>query len=562
MSQELLIDMFYAAPELWYLLALAFVVLLVLGFYFSIANLKLRQKNYFLNRDRLRYIETLYASKDGYFAFVYPDDKVNDPRKSVFQRCSRRLAIMLSLSEGTKTKFEDVLKGFCKKSAPRLQKYLDFLRDEGVSFEDEFTTKDNKCYRLYGSRINGLDGSIYCDIIWFKDISEEQSFIKSLEEEKQKLSQNLIKLEDMIDNIPYPVWLRDEDLNLLLINKKYIEFVGAKDKKSAISTKHEILTTTGESASKNLALIASTINKPKKQKVSINKDGKRLTFDVIETPFYSDNNMNKICTVGSLVETTELSDLKRNIKHHHSSHLEILGSLGTAFAVFDASLKLSFHNKAFALLWKLEEVWLESLPTYPMFLDLIRSKRMLPEVPNFSQYKNDETKEFSSILEAKEDLLHLPDGKTFRRLRAPHPMGGLIFAFEDISDRLATRRAYNELLMVRQEILNNLTEAVAIFESDSRLKFYNKSFALLWKNKDSFLKKEPTFLELTETHKKFFDKIADWDNLKKNMFEHITSISTKSFVLSRNDGTDIEVSSNVLSDGSIMVTYNELENKK
>lgn len=79
MNEALLIDMFYAAPELWYTLGLGLAVLLFLMGAQGINILKLRQKNYFLNRDRERYAETLYASKDGYFAFIYPDEKVNDP---------------------------------------------------------------------------------------------------------------------------------------------------------------------------------------------------------------------------------------------------------------------------------------------------------------------------------------------------------------------------------------------------------------------------------------------------------------------------------------------------
>ena len=72
MSTALLADMFYAAPELWYGIGAVLLFLLGAWFFTLLKLLKLRQKNYFLNRDRERYAETLYASKDGYFAFVYP----------------------------------------------------------------------------------------------------------------------------------------------------------------------------------------------------------------------------------------------------------------------------------------------------------------------------------------------------------------------------------------------------------------------------------------------------------------------------------------------------------
>ena len=49
MNEALLIDMFYAAPELWYTLGLGLAVLLILMGAQGINILKLRQKNYFAN---------------------------------------------------------------------------------------------------------------------------------------------------------------------------------------------------------------------------------------------------------------------------------------------------------------------------------------------------------------------------------------------------------------------------------------------------------------------------------------------------------------------------------
>lgn len=192
---QLLTDMYYAAPELWYLLAGAVLALVAVIVWEAVKILRLRQKNYFLNRDRERYAETLYASRDGYFAFIYPDEKVNDPRKSILEHCSRRLAVMMNLPEGTKSSFEDILKNFYKDDIKKIQKYVSLLRDEGVSFDDEFILKSgNKFLRLAGSRINGLDGNVYCDMIWFRDVSYETNKIARLEEEKEKPRQDWFSL--------------------------------------------------------------------------------------------------------------------------------------------------------------------------------------------------------------------------------------------------------------------------------------------------------------------------------------------------------------------------------
>ena len=186
MNEALLIDMFYAAPELWYTLGLGLAVLLFLMGAQGINILKLRQKNYFLNRDRERYAETLYASKDGYFAFIYPDEKVNDPCKTVKERCSRRLAVLMNLPGGTASVFEDILNRFTREDAGKIRKYVACLKEDGISFEDEFVLKNsNRHLNLSGSRINGQDGNVYCDMIWFRDVSRETNKIDYLEEEKK-----------------------------------------------------------------------------------------------------------------------------------------------------------------------------------------------------------------------------------------------------------------------------------------------------------------------------------------------------------------------------------------
>lgn len=550
-----MLDMFYAAPELWYLLLLVFLTLFGFLFYFEIRILKLTQKNYFINRDRERYAETLYASKDGYFAFIYPDEKVNDPQNFIKERCSRRLAVILDLPQGTASNFDDVLKCFYKDDAKKIIKYVTLLREDGVSFEDNFILKTNdRQLNLTGARINANDGNLYCDMIWFRDISNETRLISTLENNKKAAQLKSQQLEDIIDNLPYPAWLRDDRLNLVLVNKKYLEFNKGTNKYDIIQHQIEICGTNNTSVSKPLAEQAQSLNRTQTQKVSLIKNGQHCSFEVWETPFHLEGYLDKIWSVGALIDITELDSLKRNLKLHQNAHLEILGTLGTAFAVFAGNTKLSFYNKAFATLWQLDTDWLDSSPSYPSFLENVREKRLLPEVPDFKSYKNDELSAFNSILEPKEDLLHLPNGNTVRRVRSPHPMGGLVFAFEDVSDRLATQRAYNALVQVQKEILDNLFDAVIIFGSNGRLNAYNQAYLSLWNIEEIFLQKEPSLAELLEEQHHFFDNVEDWQGLKDDIIRHLTNANTKTFCLTRNDGIQIEILSSLLSDGSIMVT--------
>jgi len=555
MNKELMQDMFYAAPELWYILATVFIVLFVSLLFSQIKVLKLTQKNYFINRDRERYAETLYASKDGYFAFIYPDEKVNDPQNFIKERCSRRLAVILDLPNGTSSSFEDVLKCFYKEDAKKISKYISLLQEDGVSFEEDFVLKsNNRRLNLTGTRINASDGNLYCDMIWFRDVSDEATQIATLENEKKAAVLRNQQLEDIIDNLPYPAWLRDDNLNIVLINKKYLEFVKGANKYDVIQHQIELTSQNNTSVSKSLAEQAQTLNRAQKQAVNLIKQGQLCSFEVWESPFHLGGFLDKIWSVGALIDITELDSLKRHLKQHQNAHLEILGTLGTAFAVFDSSYKLSFYNKSFVSLWQLDVDWLDETPSYSSFLENVREKRLLPEVPDFRSYKNDELKAFSTILEPKEDMLHLPNGNTIRRVRSPHPMGGLVFAFEDVSDRLATRRAYNALLQVQEEILNNLFDAVIIFGSNGRLKAYNQAYLSLWSLEELFLQKEPSISELLEEERHFFDNVENWAELKEDIIAHLMNANTKTFRLIRNDGVQIEILSSLLSDDSIMVT--------
>ena len=301
--------------------------------------------------------------------------------------------------------------------------------------------------------------------------------------------------------------------------------------------------------------MAHAINRGKKNTVSTIKNGERLVMEAFETPFHAEESLDKIFTAGTLVDVSELDELKRNLKVHQNAQLEILGTLGTAFAVFNQHLKLAFHNQAFARLWQLDETWFDQEPSYAMFLDTIREKRLLPEVPDYVMFKGEEQKKFTQIIEPQKDMLHLPNGKTLRRLRAAYPTGGLIFAYEDITDRLAATSAYNALLSVQKEMLENLFDAVLIFGSNGRLNFYNNAYLKLWKAQKTFLTQEPNLEEILDSQHIFFSAKENWESLKKEITAHLLSMTTKTFILNRKDGTDIEVASSNLSDGSLMITY-------
>lgn len=561
MDMELLQDMYYAYPELWYVLGGVFFLLVCLLLFFMFSLLKGKQKYYFLKRDRERYAETLYASRDGYFAFIYPDEKINDPRNAIIERCSRRLSVILNLEKGSKSDFNDVLKNFYKDDAKKICKYVGLLKEEGIAFEDVFALKSSDKYiRLEGVRINGSDGNIYCDMIWFRDVTKSTNRIKKLEEEKEKTLISINQKQELLDNLPFPIWLRNSNFEIVQHNKKFAEFLTGKNKENISENHLEIIGSNGESVSRDLAEKSHKTMKQTKGISSVAVKGKRLAMEAFETPFCFDGSLDKIFSAGCLIDVSELDEIKRNLREYQTAQLEILGGLGTAFAVFNQEMILQFYNESFASLWKLDKKQLQEKPSYPAFLDYARENRLLPEVPDYKAFRKDELKKFRNLIGPENDLIHMPEGKTLKRMLAPYPMGGVVFAFEDISDRIATTSAYNALLSVQNEILTNLLEGILIFGANGRLNFYNSEYVKLWNADIDFLMKEPDFGEILDSQKRFLTQDGDWSIIKQGLQTNILKMTSKTMVLQRIGAENLLLGVANLSDGSLLITYKKLSN--
>jgi signal transduction histidine kinase len=148
--------------------------------------------------------------------------------------------------------------------------------------------------------------------------------------------------------------------------------------------------------------------------------------------------------------------------------------------VFDRAKKLMFHNTAFADLWGLEPAWLAEGPSHSEVLDRLRQRRRLPETADYGKWKAAELARYEHLAASPDEMWSLPDGRTLKVVRQPHPMGGLLLLYSDITDELKLTSQYNALIQVQQATLDKLSDAVIVFGSDGRLRLHNESFARFW----------------------------------------------------------------------------------
>ncbi len=158
-------------------------------------------------------------------------------------------------------------------------------------------------------------------------------------------------------------------------------------------------------------------------------------------------------------------------------------------------------------------------------------------------------------MEPLEELIYLPDGSTYRSVIAPHPFGGLLLTWEDVSDTLALERSYNTLIAVQRETLNNLYEGIAVIGSDGRLQLRNPAFGGMWQMNEEELAALPHISDLVEQMREFLTQEADWPTQKESIIVMLTDREGHTGRLERTDGSILDYATDPLPDGAMLLSY-------
>ncbi len=142
------------------------------------------------------------------------------------------------------------------------------------------------------------------------------------------------------------------------------------------------------------------------------------------------------------VDVTTEEDKDTELRRHLAAQNEVLEHLGSAIVIYGPDMRMEFYNRAYQRLWDTDENFLNGKPTFSEILEDLRVRRRAPEQADFQRYKKERTALFTSLLEPREDWMHLPDGSTLRILAVPHPLGGIMFVHEDVTDKLALESSY------------------------------------------------------------------------------------------------------------------------
>jgi len=280
----------------------------------------------------------------------------------------------------------------------------------------------------------------------------------------------------LLDALPHPVWTVSAGGALIWANRAWLAAVDASSIEDAITRKLVF-----DRASTAQIDEAAKAGSPREALRWAPMNGQRRAFRITAQPLEGGDLGVWALDATAVENTTEA------LKRHVEAHDETLNHLGDAVAIFSAAKKLTFYNTAFAQLWGLEPAWLAEGPTHGEVLDRLRQRRRLPETVDYSRWKSDELSRYEDLGAAPDDLWTLPDGRTLRVVRQPHPLGGILLLFSDITGEMRLKAQYNALIQVQQATLDKLNDAVAVFGSDGRLRLHNEAFERFWNIKTAAL---------------------------------------------------------------------------
>jgi signal transduction histidine kinase len=383
-------------------------------------------------------------------------------------------------------------------------------------------------------------------VVWITDSTikglEESSARGRLEEARQVIARDPTAFLDMLGKAPFPAWRISGVGRLQWANPAYVDVVDGDNLERVLERQVMLDEKAVDQVRKTL-----TDGKEIDETRHIAIKGERRAMRVLSFPLSGG--------VGAMAfDVTEQERARDDLDKHVRAHDETLNHVADAVAIFSAERKLTFHNRAFAKMWDMDEGFLLDMPSHGQLLDRLRERRKLPAQAEYAKWRAEELSYYLDISGIEEDEWHLPDNRTLKVTRQRHPMGGLLILFKDITSELDLRTKYNAMIKTQSKTLDSLHEAVVVFGSDGRLKLSNSAFAELWGVEEELLKDEPDYDDIADFCVPLFHDRDTWNAIKA----HITDPGARQETtgeMRRSDGSILTYVTKPLPDGNTLIGF-------
>ena len=321
-------------------------------------------------------------------------------------------------------------------------------------------------------------------VLWFFDASESQGEIARLSAECAQLGEAFDALAAMLEAAPLPMWYRDTELRLAMVNSAYVRAVEGTDASNVIARQVELIEGQGTGGPLAGAARARETGEIVSQLLPATIGGARRSLSIHDVPLPGGG------IAGYAVDVEELEQARATNRRFLDAQRAMLDRLSAGVAQFGADRSLVFCNVPFRRMFAMRPEWLADRPEFDRVLERMREAGRLPEVRDFPGWKAERRQWFTAAADASEENWHLPAGTHLRVVAQPLP-DGLLLIFEDRTEQVQLASARDTLLRVRAATFENLFEAVGVFAADGRLQLWNNKFRTLWGLEEEFLAGHP-----------------------------------------------------------------------
>lgn len=427
-----------------------------------------------------------------------------------------------------------------------LRTYIQNLRTKGEPFSISIVLPEGNIIEADG-RVAGRQV-----VLWLEDASirgeDEKAAISRFENSRITSETDPIAFIEMMSRAPFPLWRMNSAGRINWVNAAYVDAVGASDVRDV--TKNQIHLDHQSSEDARSALSEQTARDATRHIVL---GGERRATAISLFPINGG-------LAGIALDANETEDLRLQLNQQVAAHDKLLNSMDEAVVVFGSDKKASFENEAFRHMFGLDEAWSRDRPSHSEWLDHMRERGQVPAQPDHSSWKAQELSLYTEWpAEMPPVLWHLQDGRTLRLVRMREPQGGIALMFSDMTDRIDLEGRLGTLINVQRATLDKLSEGIAVFGTDGRLKIHNNAFARMWGLSEDDLKETPRFSSLIDLCLPLYHDRHFWDDLKARATDSNPEVRRQvEGEIRRSDDKMLTWLSKPLPDGATLIAWDDV----